>query len=173
MKNWVILFARTGSEEKLVQILKEKLDAEEYLPFVPTKEMPYVRKGITRKVRKPLFPGYVFVQTEIAPELIADNLREALEGTKDIYSLLHYGSNTKDVAMRESERSYWERLFDADFCITGSIGFFEDDRICVTSGALMGLEKQIKRIKRHNREAIVEMEMLGTTRAVTLMFEVM
>jgi len=41
MKNWVVLFARTGSEEKLVQTLKEQLDAEKYLPFVPTKEMPY------------------------------------------------------------------------------------------------------------------------------------
>jgi len=46
MKNWVVLLARTGSEEKLVQTLKEALDAEEYLPFVSTKEVPYRSKGV-------------------------------------------------------------------------------------------------------------------------------
>jgi transcriptional antiterminator NusG len=172
MKNWVILFARTGSEEKLVQILKEKLDAEEYLPFIPTKEIPFRRQGIIRAIRKPLFPGYVFVQTDIEAELIADKLKASLKDIKNIYSLLHYGSNTKDVTMRESERQYWERLFDADFCIAGSTGFFEGNKICVTSGVLLGLEEQIKRVTPRRREAIVEMQMMGATREVTLMLEV-
>jgi len=38
MKNWVVLFTRTGSEVKLLHLLKEKLSDEEFLPFVPTKE---------------------------------------------------------------------------------------------------------------------------------------
>jgi len=172
MKNWVILFARTGSEEKLVQILTQKLNSCEYLPFVPSKEVPYRRKGIVHNVRKPLFPGYVFVQTDVEAELIAKKMNAVLEDTKDIYSLLHYGSNKKDVVMRESERLYWERLFDSEFCIAGSVGFIEGDKICVTSGALMGLEGQIKRVNRHKREAVVEMEMMGSKREVTLMLDV-
>jgi transcriptional antiterminator NusG len=104
--------------------------------------------------------------------LIADKLKAALKGIQDIYSLLHYGSNEKDVVMRESERLYWERLFGQDFCIAGSVGFIEGDRIQVTSGALMGLEGQIKRINRHKREAVVEMEMMGAKRDVVLMLEV-
>jgi len=115
MKNWVILFAKTGSEEKLIQILLEKLDTDEFVPFVPTKETPYRNKGVIHKTRKPLFPGYIFVQTEVESDLIAKRLKAALKGTKDIYSLLHYGGDENDVAVRESERSYWERLFGADF----------------------------------------------------------
>ena len=172
MKNWVVLFARTGSEEKLAQTLKEKLDAEEYLPFVPTKEMPYRNKGVIYKVRKPLFPGYVFVQTGIEPTLIADKLEVALKGIKNIYTILYYGDDEKDVAIREGERLYWERLFDVDFCVAGSVGFIEGDVIRITSGALVGLEGQIKKINRHKREAVVEMGMMGARREVAVMLEV-
>ena len=172
MKNWVILFAKTGYEENVIQILLEKLDTEEFLPFVPSKETPYRNKGIIHKKRKPLFPGYIFIQTEVESELIAKKLKTALKDTKDIYSLLHYGSDKNDVAVRESERLYWERLFDADYCITGSVGFIEGDKIQVTSGALIGFEGQIKRINRHKREAIVEMEMMGAKRDVTVMLEI-
>jgi transcriptional antiterminator NusG len=172
MKNWVILFARTGSEEKLVHVLKEKLNTEEYLPFVPTKETPYRNKGVVNRVRKPLFPGYIFVQTEIETHSIAEKLTAALKNTKDIYSILHYGDDEKDVVVREEERLYWERLFDADFCVVGSVGFIAGDTIRVTSGALVGLEGQIKKINRHKREAIVEMEMMGARRDVTLMLEI-
>jgi len=172
MKNWAILFVRTGYEEKVVQALREKLVANEYLPFVPTKETAYRRKGIVHKERKPLFPGYVFVQTEVEQELIADKLNMTLKNIGIVYSLLYYGNNKKDVAIRETERLYWERLFDAEFCITGSIGFIEGNRICVTSGVLMGLEGQIKSINRRRREAVVEMKMMGAKREVTLMLEI-
>jgi len=166
MKNWVVLFTRTGSEEELVQILKEKLSANEFLPFVPTEEAPYRSKGVVHKVRKPLFPGYVFLQTEVETKLIADNLKQALKNTKGIYSILHYGDDEKDIVLRESERLYWERLFDTDFCTAGSIGFIEGDKIQVTSGALVGLECQIKKINRHKRIAVVEMDMMGGATAL-------
>jgi len=172
MKNWVIMFSRTGSEEKLVCILKEKLNTEEYLPFVPSKETPYRNKGVLHKIRKPLFPGYVFVQTDIEQSLIADKLAATLKGVKEVYTILHYGNDKKDVVMREEERSYWERLFDENFCVVGSVGFIEGDTIHITSGALVGLEGQIKKINRHKRIAVVGMKMMGAVRDVSLMLEV-
>ena len=46
------------------------------------------------------------------------------------------------------------------------------DRIQITSGALVGLEGQIKKIDRHKRIAIVAMRMMGAVREVPLMLEV-
>ena len=123
--------------------------------------MPYRSRGVVHKMRKPLFPGYVFVQTGVEPSLIADWLAKVLGNVKDIYSILHYGDDERDVVIRESEHLYWEHLFDADFCVVGSIGFIEGDMVRITSGTLMGLEGRIKKINRHKREAIVEMEMMG------------
>jgi transcriptional antiterminator NusG len=175
MKNWVILFARTGSEEKLDGTLKSNLNSDEFLPFVPVKEMAYRRKGVVNRIRKPLFPGYIFIQTDIEPELVADKLETALKsigGNKHIYSILHYGDDKKDVVLREDERLHWERLFSEDFCIKGSTGFAVGDTIRITSGALMGFESQIKKINRHKREAVVEMKIMGAVREVSLMLEV-
>ncbi|GHT46545.1 hypothetical protein FACS189454_07860 [Planctomycetales bacterium] len=172
MKNWLILFVRTGNENNLLPILKEKLNPREYLPFVPLVETSFRKNGVVQKIKKTLFPSYLFVQTEVEPDLIADKLSVALKGIKNIYSLLCYGCDKKDVVMRESERLYWERLLGAEFCITASAGFVDNDRIRVTSGALMGLEGSIKRIDRHKRQAIVEMEMMGAKREVALMLEI-
>jgi transcriptional antiterminator NusG len=52
------------------------------------------------------------------------------------------------------------------------VGFCEGDKVRVTSGALVGLESLIKKVNRHKREAIVEMEMMGDVRRVKLMLEV-
>jgi transcriptional antiterminator NusG len=181
MKNWVILFVRSGSEEKLGRALKEKLNAEEYQPFLPVKETPSRSKGVILKERKLLFPGYVFIQTEIEVDTIAEKLKTDLTGMigdmtgkwhEDIYKILHNGDNEKDVAIREKERLYWERLFDSDFCVTGSVGFIEGDTIRIVSGALVGMENRIKRINRHKREAVVEIEVMGAVREVRVMLEV-
>ena len=172
MKNWVILFTRTGSEEKLVRTLREKLNSDEYLPFVPSKETSYRNKGVIDKVRKPLFPGYVFVKTNIDYKLIVDRLKLDLGFAKDIYSILHYGDDKKDVVLHESERLFWEELFDDDFCIRGSEGIIKGDTVQIMDGALIGLEGRIKKINRHKREALVEIDMMGAKRDIVLMLEI-
>jgi transcriptional antiterminator NusG len=175
MKNWIILFVRTGSEEKLMDALKEDLNAEEFLPFVPSKETTFRNKGVVHVIRKPLFPGYIFVQTEIKPDLIADKLEAVLADigkNEQIYTILHYGDDKKDVAIREEERLHWARLFNDDFCVRGSIGFIVGDTVQIISGALMGMESRIKRINRRKREAVVEMHIMGAAREVSLMLEV-
>jgi transcriptional antiterminator NusG len=151
MKNWIVLFVKTGSERTLVHTLKKKLNAEEYLPFLPIREMPRKRKGILFKERKLLFPSYIFVQTEIEADLIANKLRPVLVDIEEILSILHYGENKNDIALRESERSPWERMFDSDFCIRGSVGFIEGNMIRITSGALVGMEGRIKKLTAINR----------------------
>ena len=181
MKNWVILFVRTGSEEKIARLLKEKLNAEEYQPFLPVRETFRKSKGVIRKERKLLFPGYVFIQTEIEAGSIAEKLKSDLTDMivdmtdkwhDDIYKILHNGDNEKDVVVRKKERLYWERLFDTNFCVAGSVGFIEGDTIRVTSGPLVGMESRIKKIDRHKREAVVEMKVMGSVREIRLMLEV-
>ena len=175
MKNWVILFVRAGAEGKLTRLLKEKLDADKYLPFLPIKEESRRSRGVIYKKHKLLFPGYIFIQTEIEANLIAASLKSALIGItwhKDIYMLLHYGDDKNDVALREHERLHWERLLDANFCVTGSVGFTVGNVVRIISGALVGMESLIKKINRHKREAIIELEMMGAPREVKVMLEI-
>lgn len=39
------LFVRTGSEEKLVRVLKDKWEADEYLPFLPVRGNTLRKRG--------------------------------------------------------------------------------------------------------------------------------
>ena len=174
MTNWVIVFVRTGSEKKLVGKLKNILNREEYLPFFPVKEAPYRSKGVVTKINKSLFPGYVFIETKIEPKLIAKNLRPVLlenNCNKDIIKLLHYGSNINDVIVRDEERMQWGKLLDSDHRVSGSVGYIIGDMIHVISGALVGMEGEIKYVDRHKRLAIIEMTIMGEKRKVNLMLE--
>ena len=175
MKNWVILFVRAGAEEKVTRSLKERLNADEYLPFLPIKESPRRLRGVIYKKCALLFPGYVFVQTEIEEKKIAKHLKTTLKDIiwhRDIYSILHYGTDKNDVALHEKERRHWECLLDAEFCLRGSVGIIVGNKIKVTSGPLVGLEGQIKKINCHKREATVELEMMGAPRPVKVMLEI-
>ncbi|MCL2689652.1 MAG: antiterminator LoaP [Chitinispirillia bacterium] len=177
MNNWVILFVQTGAEEILLRMLKERLNANEYLPFLPTRETPRRSKGVISKVRNILFPGYIFIQTNIEADLIAKKLRHKLIYANNnridgIYSILCYGNDKNYVAIREPERLYWESLFDSDFCVTGSTGIIAGDTVSIISGPLVGKEGCIKKINRHKREAVIELDIMGAVREIRLMLEI-
>jgi len=91
---------------------------------------------------------------------------------RNIYSILHYGDDKQDIVMHETERLQLERLLDDSFCVAGSVGFIEGDKIWITSGPLKGMESHIIKINRHKREATIEMEMMGAVRQVQVMLEV-
>ena len=177
MKNWVVLFSRSGSEDKTINELKGVLNNYGFLPFAPLKEKAQRNKGIITKKCERMFPGYILLQTEIEPKQITENLRLALRENnlmekRNIYSILHYGDDKQDIVMHETERLQLERLLDDSFCVAGSVGFIEGDKIWITSGPLKGMESHIIKINRHKREATIEMEMMGAVRQVQVMLEV-
>jgi len=177
MKNWVVLPTRASSENKAIEILKEDLEACGFTPFVPVKQKARRQRGRITKRDVLMFPGYILLQTEVEPEQIMKNLRlglkrDARNEKRRINAILHYGDDRQDIVMREAERAVLERLLNKDFCIESSVGFIEGDRVWGTSGPLKGLESNIKRINRHKREAVIEMDMMGAKREVTVMLEV-
>jgi len=175
MDNWVVTFVKTGSEAKVIKILEPKLDKELFMLFLPTKVEPLKAKGIWRETIKLLFPGYIFARAKIKPDLIASVLNPILDGMKSSHSvirLLHYGDDKKSVAMRERERKFLEQLLDSNHCIVGSKGFIADNKIHITEGALMGLEDKIKKIDRHQRKAILNVEFAGELCEMRLPLEI-
>jgi len=175
MDNWVVLFVRTGSEEKVVNILKLELDSKLFDPFLLKKEELLKKNSVWIKAIKPLFKGYVFIRTSIKPEMIADELAPTLErmkGSNPFIRLLHYGDNRKSVAIHEKERIFLEQLFNEDCCIVGSKGFIDDNGVRITEGPLVGLESQIRKIDRHQRRASLDAEFAGDMCEMRLVLEV-
>ena len=65
-----------------------------------------------------------------------------------------------------------KKLLGADYCIQESIGYVEGDKVIIKSGGLMGSESRIKKINRHKREAVLEINILGDMRQVIVALEI-
>jgi transcriptional antiterminator NusG len=172
--NWFVLYVRTASEERVLGLLKTQSDADTYTTFIPRKVWPHVKNGsVVSKEVKICFPGYVFIRSLKSVDDAMQKLLPTIYGIHEAYHFLYYGDDKRDMALQESERSYIERLMNTEFCMESSIGFLEGDYVKVVSGALTGIESQIIKINKHKRTAVIETDMFGTKRQITLMLEVL
>ena len=59
--NWYVLFVRGGMEEKIRDFfLSQGLNA-----FIPKMKVVFRKQGISELVEKIMFPGYLFIESEL------------------------------------------------------------------------------------------------------------
>lgn len=167
MGEWHVLYVMGGKEKDVCMFLeKNDFDA-----FYPMKKMVYNKKGIRTLVDKPMFPNYIFIDTELDHVSFSAEIGK-LKYLKDgIVKEVKY-DNEGTPALHESEKVFLEHLMGKDRCVDQSIGYIENDHVVVTDGPLMGLESNIKHIDRHKRIATIEMMMLGQVREVKVSLEI-
>lgn len=64
-------------------------------------------------------------------------------------------------------------LCNDDHCIESSSGIKEGSKIIITDGPLKGFESAIKKVNRHKRQALIELEFMGSMRMVSVALEVL
>lgn len=168
---WYILFIKTGREEKAEQLLKKQLDSNIFMPFIPMLQTIFKNSGRIRKDLKPLFPGYVFLESEVSSLEIIKNIRKIISASRDIIRFLQY-EDTGDIAMREHEKNTLLRLCNADRYVESSNGIIIGTRIYIKEGPLMGMESIIRKIDRHKRQAIIELDFMGAVRQICVALEI-
>ncbi|NLM10169.1 MAG: antiterminator LoaP [Clostridiaceae bacterium] len=167
---WYVLFVRTVQEFKVEQLLKERLDSDLFMPFVPLREIFFKKAGIMKKELKPLFPGYVFVESELSNREFIKKVRTLIYNSRSIFSLLKYSDT--EFAMRESEKQMLLILCNDDRCIESSKGISEGNKIYITDGPLKGRESIVKKVDRHKRRAEIELEIMGDIRCISVSLEI-
>ena len=161
---WYVLFGKTGKEHKIEEFIKEKDRENLLVPFVPILETFFKKKGVVKKEVELLFPGYVFIETELNPDEFLYKIKPLIYRNDDIIKILSYDSY--EFALKEEERQALLLLCNENNCVEASVGFAVGDRIYITEGALAGRESIIKRIDRHKMEALIELEFMGVVRSV-------
>ena len=74
---------KTTSEERVLSLLKKRLNSEIYTPFIPMKVYPHTKGGkLQSKELRMCFPGYVFIATEMEDEFVVTDTKLILEGDK-------------------------------------------------------------------------------------------
>jgi len=167
---WYVLFVKAGKERKVEQYLRKQLDADISVPFIPLQEILFRRSGIVKKEIKFLFPGYVFIESILSDQQFIQEINPVITRCSDIFGLLKY-SNT-EISMKESEKNMLISLCNNEYCIEASYGIIEGDKIHIIDGPLKGMESIVRKVNRHKREAVIEMEIMGEVRLVTVALEV-
>ena len=176
---WYVLFVKANTEKRVVNDITNYVQANkiscEFQAFVPESEH-YFRSKKNREIgkqysKRPLFPGYVFIETNMPSREFIECFAQYIYSSADIIKLLRYG-DSGDIALSENERRRFEYLFKGKRCLEHSQGYIEGDKVVVTFGPLIGHEGSIKHINRHNRLALIEFEMFGKVMSVKVALEI-
>lgn len=164
---WYVMQVTPGGENKTVQMCQHIVE-DDYIEeiFVPEIEQMKRFKGEWHKVKKVMFPGYVFVSTH--KEL---DLYENLKSVPTLTKILKTGEDITPVTPREED--FIKKLIGKEKIAEVSVGYIEGDKLIVTEGPLIGMEGLVKKIDRHKRITILQMEMFGNLTEVTMGLEVL
>lgn len=176
---WYVLYVRTNTENRVIEEMKrfsEKLALPYTVePFVLESEQ-YYRSKKFRQIgksyqKRPMFPGYVFVDTDMPDKEFIACFSDYISKSEHIIRLLHSG-NENDLAISDRERQTLEYLFLGKKCLEHSEGYISGEEIVITSGPLKGQEGKIRKINRHNRVAFVEIEFFNQIQLVKVALEI-
>ncbi|MCD7717369.1 MAG: antiterminator LoaP [Lachnospiraceae bacterium] len=157
---------QTGSEEK-IQLQCQKLISTDVLQkcFIPYYKEQRKLHGEWFLLKKVLFPGYVFMITDVPEELWYD-----LKKVQGLTKLLV--TDGEMIPLSDEEVDFLLRFGGEEQVVEISKGVFEGSRVKVISGPLVGKEGLIKKIDYHKRKAILEVEMFGRKQQIRFGLEV-
>ena len=176
---WYVLYVRANTEHKVVNSF-QKAAIQKGLPydlevFCPESEHYYKNKQSRtlgkQYVKRPLFPGYVFVETNMPSKDFRGTFFDVIYNSADIIRLLRYG-DSDEIALRIEERQRFEYLLKGKRCIEHSIGVMVGDKIIIQGGGLIGMEGCIRKINRHNRTADIEVNMFNQKQTIKVALEI-
>lgn len=122
--------------------------------FYPQVERMRKYRGSWEKRTVPLFPGYLFADTGRS-----DALFLGLRRVPKLTRLL--GTGLTPIPLSDGETEFLKNILNTEHVAEFSVGFIEGDRLIIESGAMKGMEGMVKKIDRHKRTALLEVEMFG------------
>lgn len=166
-KKWYILFIKTGDEDKM----KRKLRYEGLNSFVPKMKVVHRKAGESTLIVKPMFPGYLFIESEMNQTELIQKLREIQERMPKFMKLLKVDKEGTSV-LYPQEQAYLKSLLNEEMVMDHSIGIIEGDRTMIIEGPLMGMESKIIKIDRHKRRAVIEVMICNVPTQVNVSLEI-
>ena len=150
-------------DEILVQLGEDNREKLHIL----TRERKQKYRGEWQMRKEKLFPGYLFMDldaTQVEP------VREVLRSATEHAKVLKTGDELYPIHVQEEQ--LLRRLTEDTTNVAVSVGVIEGDKIIVREGPLVGMEGMIKRIDRHKRMAVLEVELFNRISEVKVGLEI-
>lgn len=152
---WYVIHTISGMEHKCMEQCRRYVKESDYQEiFIPH----YIAKKHFRKewhdVRKILFPGYLFVDTNNM-EAIVEGLRKVTQYTK----VLKNGESIAPIS--KEEEKFLSDMMDDEYTVHYSEGFMIGEKVYITQGPLRNYQGRIRTVDRHRRIARLEIPVFG------------
>ena len=163
---WYVVQTTSGQERDCLAVCRAKMDSSLYKEmFVPL----YIDKMHFRKqwhdVKKVLFPGYFFVDT--------DDIDEVSKELSQIDRLTKVLRNAEKIApIQKKEQEFLQGMMNEEYIVECSKGFIIGDRVCITEGPLRNHYGFIRKVDRHRRIAKLEINFFGRMTPVEVGLEI-
>ena len=148
MKNWYILFVQTEKQSQLCVLLEQE-GVHAFLPMIE-----YYRRDRRGLAEKPMFPGYIFVQSELAQKEF-DDLLDSMEERR--WGFIRQLKEEGGAALSEEEKAFFQWLLGDSGTARMSYGYLNPaGKAVITYGPLIGCERHIRKTDRHNRLVLMD-----------------
>lgn len=162
---WYVIQTITGREDETVGLIDKVLRKKEYKRcFVIKRECVWKIEGRYRIHIEPLFPSYIFVETECP-----DDFFYALKRVPKLTKLL--GSDGKFWMVEPEEVDFLKKMADEDdeYVVRRSlVKVNAEGEIIYAEGVLKEYKERIVRKRLRKRVVIVEIPFLGKMRRIQL-----
>jgi transcription elongation factor/antiterminator RfaH len=158
-RSWYVLHTKSRHEAVVYEGLTQK-KLEAFLPRVKVRSR---RRDRERLIRIPLFPGYLFVCTDLDP-------REHLEILKTAGVVRMIGARSQPIPVADETVASLKIMVATDLPLTTGATFRRGDRVMVVRGPLSGVVGAFVR-HRSRQRVLVQIEALGQYAAVDVAAE--
>jgi transcriptional antiterminator NusG len=155
----------SGHEHKIENQCRTQLLLEDEEVFVPMYERKKRIKGSWEICKGILFPGYVFFSTAQVESMFM-----RLQQVKELTKILRTGDDFSPL--HESEVDFLMQFGEENHVVEMSVGYIEGDQVVITSGPMMNWNGKVKKIDRHKRVAVLQVEFFGRLTDVTVGLEI-
>ncbi len=177
--HYSVLFTRTEKQSEMQRALSDAFPKDRGKIFLPMRE--YYRRDKKEISLKPLFPGYLFVHSDMGREelhefllahrgKVASFLKELGRSGRDLSESRGYlesqgclesqGNPLEDAAadLTKEESGFLDTVLDDDGIQRMSAGYRESDgKIAVMEGPLVAYASRIVKVDRHERAAYLNL----------------
>ena len=161
------LQVKTRAEDKFMRLFCGNNPETSVSLHFPRRRLSVRRKGVVANEVAPVFPGYIFIETEgkiPTPEFWA------LRRTDGFYRFLKSNQDVRPLTGKDL-RTVLHFLRLGPVAEKSKVFFDENDKISVVEGPLKGLEGSIIKVDKRKGRAKIKLDLYGDSFSIDLAFE--
>lgn len=163
--SYFVFQVRTGQEQRVIDIAANELGSEVKLVW-PRRVLQIRRRGKKLKQVAPIFPGYLFLESDT----LEDPLYWQLRHLPGFIRFLEDNHNVRPLKYDE-ERLLLHFLGFGEVVDRSRVQFDENSRIEVLDGPLKGLEGRIVKVDKRKKRAKVRLDLYEDAFLIDFGFE--